>query len=232
MPGSPSSSPMIAKMKSLCGSERLPHFSRLWPSPTPSQPPSASAYRPCSGWRAAPSGLVSRPSHTSKRPSRFELVTMKAKAIPMKGTPGDGEPAHRDPRREEDAGDDRPEDHDGAEVVAHDDDGDGHRGQRHEVGQDDVPEGAQVAALAGEHGPAGQGQADLDRLRRLDAHRPEADPVLVALEAVARAGRRRAAGGRSRRRAAARRGASTRRPGSGTRRRGPPCRWPRRPPAS
>ena len=39
----PSSSPMIAKMKSLCGSDSSPHFSLLAPSPTPSQPPSARA---------------------------------------------------------------------------------------------------------------------------------------------------------------------------------------------
>ena len=43
VPGSPSSSPMIAKMKSLCGSESRPHFSRLAPSPSPNQPPSARA---------------------------------------------------------------------------------------------------------------------------------------------------------------------------------------------
>ena len=78
---------MIAKMKSLCGSESSPHFSRLAPSPRPNQPPSARAYRPWIGWRAAPNSLVSRPSQTSKRPSRLGLVTMKATAISTNGAP-------------------------------------------------------------------------------------------------------------------------------------------------
>ena len=41
VPISPSSSPMIAKMKSVCASGRPPHFSRLAPRPTPHQPPRA-----------------------------------------------------------------------------------------------------------------------------------------------------------------------------------------------
>ena len=52
VPGRPSSSPMIAKMKSLCASGSQDHFSRLAPRPTPHQPPSASAYLPWTAWQA------------------------------------------------------------------------------------------------------------------------------------------------------------------------------------
>ena len=54
VPMSPSSSPMIAKMKSVCASGRLPHFSRLAPSPRPHQPPDASANMLCAGCQPAP----------------------------------------------------------------------------------------------------------------------------------------------------------------------------------
>ena len=47
----PSSSPMIAKMKSLWASGSQDHFSRLAPSPTPHQPPSARAYLPWMDWK-------------------------------------------------------------------------------------------------------------------------------------------------------------------------------------
>ena len=87
VPGRPSSSPMIAKMKSLCGSDSRPHFSRLAPRPRPNQPPSARAYRPWIGWRAAPNSLVSRPSQTSKRERRFWLVSTNAMAVAANGIP-------------------------------------------------------------------------------------------------------------------------------------------------
>ena len=41
---------MIAKMKSLCASGIQLYFCRLWPSPTPNQPPEASPYRPLVDW--------------------------------------------------------------------------------------------------------------------------------------------------------------------------------------
>src|SRR6185437_4461973 len=47
VPTRPSSSPMIAKMKSLVDSGSQPHFSRLAPRPTPKMPPEPSAYLPC-----------------------------------------------------------------------------------------------------------------------------------------------------------------------------------------
>lgn len=40
-PINPSSSPMIAKMKSVCASGIQCHFCRLWPMPTPHQPSEA-----------------------------------------------------------------------------------------------------------------------------------------------------------------------------------------------
>ena len=49
-PTRPSSSPMMAKMKSVCASGSWPHFSRLAPTPTPNQPPEESALKPCAAW--------------------------------------------------------------------------------------------------------------------------------------------------------------------------------------
>src|SRR5690606_28680343 len=59
VPTSPNSSPMIAKMKSLSGWGRKPHFSRLPPMPTPNRPPVPSAYSPCSTWKPDPVGSAS-----------------------------------------------------------------------------------------------------------------------------------------------------------------------------
>ena len=50
VPTRPSSSPMIAKMKSVVEFGTQPHFSLLAPSPTPNQPPEPSAYLPCRAW--------------------------------------------------------------------------------------------------------------------------------------------------------------------------------------
>ena len=50
VPIKPSSSPMIAKMKSVGAFGSQPHFSLLAPRPTPNQPPEPSAYFPCVGW--------------------------------------------------------------------------------------------------------------------------------------------------------------------------------------
>src|SRR6202034_356807 len=55
VPTRPSSSPMIAKMKSLVDSGSQPHFSRLAPRPTPKIPPEPSAYFP---WVACQVPLV------------------------------------------------------------------------------------------------------------------------------------------------------------------------------
>lgn len=49
-PTTPSSSATMAKMKSLCALGSQPHLSWPWPSPTPNQPPSATAQRPCRYW--------------------------------------------------------------------------------------------------------------------------------------------------------------------------------------
>ncbi len=54
VPGSPSSSPTMAKMKSLCASGSHAHFSRLAPRPRPHQPPEASAHMPCVGCQHSP----------------------------------------------------------------------------------------------------------------------------------------------------------------------------------
>ena len=69
VPGRPSSSPTMAKMKSLCASGSHDHFSRLAPRPTPHQPPSASAYLP---WMACQqvSSLSSQVLPFSQAPTR------------------------------------------------------------------------------------------------------------------------------------------------------------------
>ncbi len=54
VPGRPSSSPTMAKMKSLCASGSQAHFSRLPPRPRPHQPPEASAHIPCVGCQHSP----------------------------------------------------------------------------------------------------------------------------------------------------------------------------------
>ncbi len=46
----PSSSPMMAKMKSVCALGRKFHFERLAPSPTPVKPPLPSAINDCTIW--------------------------------------------------------------------------------------------------------------------------------------------------------------------------------------
>ena len=59
VPKRPNSSPMMAKIKSLCASGIQFHFCRLWPSPTPNHPPEARAYTPLRYWSQAPSWLQS-----------------------------------------------------------------------------------------------------------------------------------------------------------------------------
>ena len=49
-PMSPSSSPMIAKMKSVCAFGRKFHLARLAPRPTPVRPPLPSAMNDCDTW--------------------------------------------------------------------------------------------------------------------------------------------------------------------------------------
>ena len=179
---------MMAKMKSLCGSESHCHFSRLAPSPSPNHPPSARAKRPCIGWRAFPKGLVSRPSHTSNRASRLGLMRTIVVASATKPGERDAEPPGRDTRGIQGGGDDRPEDEDGAEVTTDEDepDGDGRDGQ--DERDDDVAELVEVRVLAGEDEPAHEDEPDLDQLRRLHRQRAEVDPVEVAVDADAERG--------------------------------------------
>ena len=47
---SPSSSPMMAKMKSVCAFGRKFHFARPAPRPTPVKPPLPSAMSDCEIW--------------------------------------------------------------------------------------------------------------------------------------------------------------------------------------
>ena len=136
MPGSPSSSPMIAKMKSLCGSESRPHFSRLAPEP-----------------EAEPAAVGEGVAAVDRLACGTELVGVATQPDVEPAEPvgardderedhrderhaGEGEPAQRDPGGEQHPGDDRPEDQHGAEVVAEHDDADAHGGDRHEVGHD------------------------------------------------------------------------------------------------
>ncbi len=80
VPGRPSSSPMTAKMKSLCADGSQPCFSRLAPRPTPHHPPSARANRPWTVWpHSALSGLEQlAESQVVIRPIRSSLVNTKA----------------------------------------------------------------------------------------------------------------------------------------------------------
>ena len=120
VPGSPSSSPMIAKMKSLCASgSQLP----LLPAgPEADAPPAAvgqgvAAVERTGGRRRT--RWCRLPSHTSNRCSRFGLVTtnhVTARA-PNERAAVDEHPA-RHPGREQQGRDDPAEHHDGAEVVA------------------------------------------------------------------------------------------------------------------
>ena len=72
---------MIAKMKSLCASGSQDHFSRLAPSPTPHQPPSARAYLPWMDWKHVPSWSGQEPlSHASIRAIRLAEVTARISA--------------------------------------------------------------------------------------------------------------------------------------------------------
>ena len=50
VPMRPSSSPTIVKMKSVCGLGSSPHFSRLWPRPSPVTPPAPSPILDCRSW--------------------------------------------------------------------------------------------------------------------------------------------------------------------------------------
>ena len=55
VPNKPISSPITAKIKSVCASgPRLPHFWRLPPKPTPKMPPEASAIMLWAGCQPAP----------------------------------------------------------------------------------------------------------------------------------------------------------------------------------
>ncbi len=75
-PMSPSSSPMIAKMKSLDASGSQFHFVSELPSPTPNTPPAASAHMPCCTCQHSPDASFSvQPlSHTMMRCERESLV--------------------------------------------------------------------------------------------------------------------------------------------------------------
>jgi len=90
VPGSPSSSPMIAKMKSLWASGSHDHFSRLAPRPTPHQPPSASAYLPWIGCRQVPSLSVQVPPiQAPMRSIRLGLVRTSSATTPVITAPAD-----------------------------------------------------------------------------------------------------------------------------------------------
>ena len=55
----PSSSPTIAKMKSVCGNGRKKSFCRLPPRPLPNQPPAPTAMSDWMAWKPVPSGSAS-----------------------------------------------------------------------------------------------------------------------------------------------------------------------------
>ena len=88
VPGRPSSSPMMAKMKSLWAAGSHCHFSRLAPSPTPHHPPSARAYWPWVVCQQEPCGSTQPPPIQSLiRPMRLALVTTMAAARAAKPAP-------------------------------------------------------------------------------------------------------------------------------------------------
>ncbi len=67
---SPSSSPMIEKMKSLSAWGTQLHFCRLLPSPSPNQPPEPIAICPCAAWYPDPWALPQTSSQPSMRAER------------------------------------------------------------------------------------------------------------------------------------------------------------------
>ena len=83
VPNKPSSSPMIANMKSVCASGRLPHFCLLPPRPTPKIPPLASPKRLCAGCH--PSFLYCAGSKglrkTLQRAARYCVVAIKKPTV-------------------------------------------------------------------------------------------------------------------------------------------------------
>ena len=164
---------MIAKMKSLCGSESRPHFSRLAPSPSPSHPPSARAYRPWRGCRAAPNSLVSATEPDVEPPEPVGARDDEGDRHPDEGDTGEARttarapPRRTAPPRRWPRGPARCRGRAPSTTAR-----DAHGRDGHEVGHEDVAEGVEALALRREDQPTGEHQAHLDDLGRLDVDRP------------------------------------------------------------
>ena len=183
VPTRPSSSPMIAKMKSVCASGSQPHFSRLAPRPTPHQPPSARAYLPCIAWKQVSSGSGHEPlSQAAIRASRLADVVAEDSARPAITAAAPRKSRAGAPAEKSSAARIEQQHQGGAEVAADQDQPD----DEHADGQDHRhqhvrPRGQQRRAC-GQHGRGPDDQRELGRLGRLQPRAAEGDPVAVAVD--------------------------------------------------
>ena len=182
-PMRPSSSPMIAKMKSLSAAGSHDHFAVELPRPTPKMPPFASANRPC--WICQQSSLSNCVQFSCRnavmRRIRLSLETAtitKTRRAEQHRRQQQPE-AHAD---EEEGAEQHPaHDHHGAEVAAEEDETDGDAADQ-EDGQDATTEVVEQRLLLRDDEPEPDDERDLDELRRLELHRTDRQPVGVAAD--------------------------------------------------
>jgi hypothetical protein len=85
VPNSPSSSPITAKMKSVCASGSVPHFCRLPPSPTPQNEPLARANSPCAACQpSSPKVAIGSVNVASRFTRSGSIVASSASSVPRR----------------------------------------------------------------------------------------------------------------------------------------------------
>ena len=140
----PSSSPMIEKMKSVCGSGRKKSFCRPLPMPSPRSPPVPSAISDCMAWKPFPSGSASGFMNVNSRSRRYAALKT-SRIAGGNDHQREGDHAHpRDAGREDHPGGDEDERRGGAEVGLEQDQS---REQRDDEGERQQRRGQFVDAL-------------------------------------------------------------------------------------